>query len=376
MRFLNTAEATVMGPGVGLEIGNSIYFDMPPGQFSYRNTNDAGREMVQSLIHSGHIDCLHSYGDLIHTRDDAHRALDELAARDCRLEVWVDHGTAASNFGADIMQGHGDEPGHAAYHADLTTGYGIQYVWRGRVTSVIGQNVPPRLCGMFSSCHPVRAAKTVAKELAKQTLARCGNEKYAMHAANNVLRPVRLRDGTAVYEFLRANPHWGGVSSGDTGQKIGEVLSDSFLDCLIARAGACVLYTHLGKVRHPDRPFDDAAVAGWRRLAEASQSGKVLVTTTRRILGYCRAMREVKLSAAQHGTTLCLELSTGATGSVIPRPLSVRDFDGLTFYVSNPEATRITIDGREVANIVRNPPDHTGRRSISLSWPRLEFPDL
>ena len=68
MKFLNTTEETTMGSGVGLEVGNSIYFDMPPDQFAYWNTDDAGREMVRSLIQSGHIDCLHSYGDLATTR--------------------------------------------------------------------------------------------------------------------------------------------------------------------------------------------------------------------------------------------------------------------------------------------------------------------
>ena len=297
MRFLNTTADTSMGPGVGLEVGNSLYFDMPPGQFSYRNTDEAGREMVRALIRSGHIDCLHSYGDLATTRNDARRALDELAARDCRLEVWVDHGAAASNFGADIMQGHGDEPGHAAYHADLTVGYGIQYVWRGRVTSVIGQDAAPRLSGIFSPRHPLLALRTLAKELAKQTLAGRGNEKYAMHATNGVLRPVQLRDGSAVYEFLRSNPHWGGISAGDTAQGVGAVLSDSFLKHLVERQGVCVLYTHLGKTRDPRVPFGAATRAGFRRLAEASRHGEVLVTTTRRLLGYCRARREVDFIA-------------------------------------------------------------------------------
>ena len=34
MRFLNTTETTSMGPGAGLNIGNSIYFDMPQDQFA------------------------------------------------------------------------------------------------------------------------------------------------------------------------------------------------------------------------------------------------------------------------------------------------------------------------------------------------------
>jgi len=74
MRFLNTTLPTPIGRGVGLEVGNSIYFDMPADQFAYWTTDDAGRDMIRSLIRTGHIDCLHSYGDLAGTRKDAIRA--------------------------------------------------------------------------------------------------------------------------------------------------------------------------------------------------------------------------------------------------------------------------------------------------------------
>src|SRR4029434_5035646 len=76
MRFLNTDKSTSMGPGMALEVGNSIYFDMPPNQFDYWTTDDKGREMVRALIRSGHIDCLHSFGDLATTRKDAAQALE------------------------------------------------------------------------------------------------------------------------------------------------------------------------------------------------------------------------------------------------------------------------------------------------------------
>ena len=59
MRYLNTGQQTAMGTGVNLEVGNSIYFDMPANQFAYWNTDDAGRAMIRMLIKSGHIDCLH-----------------------------------------------------------------------------------------------------------------------------------------------------------------------------------------------------------------------------------------------------------------------------------------------------------------------------
>ena len=192
MRFFNTTQTTALGPGVGLEVGNSIYFDMPPDEFAYGNTDDRGRAMVRALVRSGHIDCLHSYGDLATSRRHAGAALDELARHDCHIEVWIDHRVAPTNFGADIMRGVGDVPGDNAYHADLTCGFGVQYVWRGRVTSVIGQGIPRRLSGVLTGRHPLGSARTLAKEAAKGVLARLGHAKYAMHGPNDVLRRAQL----------------------------------------------------------------------------------------------------------------------------------------------------------------------------------------
>jgi hypothetical protein len=284
MRFLNTTDETSMGKGVGLEVGNSIYFDMAPGHFSYWNTTEPNREKIRTLIKSGHIDCLHSFGDLAATRAHAERALRELESHGCRLTVWVDHSKAPTNFGADIMRGHGDELGHPAYHADLTLAHGICYVWRGRVTSVIGQDCPARLAGIAEPGHSLGSMETVAKEAVKQTLARCGSVKYRMHSGNRLIRPVRLRDKQGpVQEFLRCNPHWGGVSSCDTGRGIGEVLTDRFLKRLIQRRGTCILYTHLGKL--DGTRFNEAAVTAFRRLAEYSQN-QIWVTTTSRLLNW------------------------------------------------------------------------------------------
>jgi hypothetical protein len=375
MRFLNTTETTSMGPGVGLEAGNSIYFDMPPDQFAYWSTDGAGREMVKALIQSGHIDCLHSYGDRATTRDDAARALEELTRQDCRLHVWIDHGTAATNFGSDIMQGHGDEPGRDAYHADLTIDYGIEYVWRGRVTSMLGQDAVPSLRGMFRWDHPAASGRTLLTEAAKRGLAARGNAKYAMHGPNETICPAVLRDGRPVHEFLRCNPHWGGVSSCDQGRCIGDVLTEGMLDRLTERGGTCVLYTHLGKIDNSRVPFNEKAVAGFRRLAEAFHRGRILVTTTRRLLGYRRAIREVAFRHHWEGGTLCIDLDT-RKGEHPVGELSAADLLGLTFYVPEPGTARMTINGQEVTNLQRNAADHTGRPSVSLPWPMLEFPRI
>jgi hypothetical protein len=166
----------------------------------------------------------------------------------------------------------------------LTLAHGIKHVWRGRVTSVIGQNQPASLRGIADGRHFWASAKTIVTEGAKQILARGGSGKYAMHASNGVLQPALLRDGARVGEFLRCNPHWGGVSSGETGDGIAEVLNERFLDRLVERRGVCILYTHLGKLGG-ERRFGERTVQAFRKLADYA-ANKIRVTTTSRLLDF------------------------------------------------------------------------------------------
>jgi hypothetical protein len=365
LRFLNTRERTAMGEGLGLEVGNTLYFDMPPEQFAYWNTDDQGRAQARDCIRSGHIDCFHSFGDLATTRGHAARALEELARHDCHIGVWIDHGTAITNFGGDIMAGMGDVPNAEAYHADLTCDYGVRYVWRGRVTSVIGQDVDRKVSGIFNSRHPLASGRTLAKEVAKGLLARAGSDKYGLHASNVLMRPARLRDGREVIEFLRANPHWGGVSSCETGLGIGDVLTDALLERLARRGGACLLYTHLGKLGPGGRRFPESAIAGFRRLARAHAQGRILVATTRRLLDFCRHRDELRCRQARVGEELHIDVSGHAPMQALA---------GLTFHCADPTRTRLSVNGREVAQLQYNAPDDTGRASVSIPWTRLTYP--
>ncbi len=366
-KFLNTTEMTSMGQGVGLEVGNTIYFDMPHGQFSYWNTDDAGRAMVRELIRSGHIDCLHSYGDHATQRGHVERALNALARDGCRLEVWIDHATAPTNFGPDIMCGRGDVPGSDVYHADLSCGFGVRFVWIGRVTSVIGQDSPAGLKGIWEPAHPLATLKTLSKEFAKCILARMGSAKYGMHAGNALLRKGTLRDGRPVHEFIRCNPHWGGVSTGETADGIADVLVPRILDRLVETGGTCILYTHLGKIRGRSVPFTSRAAEAFRTLARYFSEGKILVATTSRLLRYALAIREIATESHMSGEGgRQIRVSTPHPG----------DLDGLTFYTPEPEKTVVTVNGRAVNRLQWNPPDRTGCRSVSLPRTQLEFPLL
>lgn len=375
LRFLNTTDMTALGPGVGLEVGNTIYFDMPAEQFSYWGTDDAGREMIRTLILSGHVDCLHSFGDLADSRARAARALDELAAHDCWLEVWVDHAVAPTNFGADIMRGCGDVPGHAAYHADLTAGFGIRFVWRGRVTAVVAQNTPPRPLTVWTPRHALASLRTTAKEAVKHAAARLGSKKYAMHGPNGVLRRTTLRDGQGMYEFMRCNPHYRGVSEGDTADGIGQVLTRGMLDRLVERRGACILYTHLGKARDCTRPLNAAAVAGFRRLAHEHDRGTIGVLTTQRLLRYVAARDAATWSFRREGRRIEIDIQI-ASPQQLSTTASVRDLlGGLTFYVPAGSACFVRVNRTTVEDLTHNPPDHTGRPSVTIPLVALAFPD-
>jgi hypothetical protein len=362
MRFLNTTEETSMGSGVGLEVGNSIYFDMPPDQFAYWNTSDAGREMLRTLIRSGHIDCLHSFGDLATTRAHAARAWEELGRHGLALKVWVDHAVATTNFGTDIMQGHGGEPGHPAYHADLTLAAGIRYVWRGRVTSIVGQDRPVHIGKWNSGFVPGASVRTKSKEAAKHVLGRLAKGKYAFHAGNRLCRPVELRDGHSVTEFMRCNPHPAGVEFGDTGHGISEVLTREFLDRLVERNGCSVIYTHLGKLRG-SRTFGEESARGFQLLAEYGRRGEILTATTQRLLEFHEASRTASCSLIGHENNAKLEIELPAHAQP----------DGLTFYAETLGTVTATLNGNET-DVVINPPDETGRRSVSIPFTRLSFP--
>lgn len=362
-RYLNSTDETTMGPGLGLEVGNTIYFDMPPSQFAYWNTSDRGREGLRALIRSGHVDCFHSFGDLALTRKDAARSLDELDRHGCRLGVWIDHAVAPTNFGADIMQGSGDLPGAAAYHADLTLAHGVRFVWRGRVTSVTGQDVRRQLGGIFDPVHPLASARTLAKEALKGALGSLGAGKYEMHTPNRVLRPATLRDGQPTLEFLRANPFWRAVDKGETAAGLAQVLTQELLDRLSGRGGLMVLYTHLGKVSDVRAPLGVATRAALGRLAEAHRAGRVLVTTTRRLLQYAQERNEASWQCRWREHLLEIDVRTPGDGS------------GLCFAVADPERTRLVVNGK-AAETSRAVVDADGTRYLCLPWPRLEFPRL
>jgi hypothetical protein len=336
---------------------------MDASAFSYWNTTDPVRSAIRDLIRSGHVDCIHSFGDTATTRAQAAETLEHLQAHGCGLRVWIDHAVASTNFGPDIMQGHGDEAGHPAYHADLSLRYGLRYVWRGRVTSMRGQDAPTSVAGIWRSTEPRGSLVTLAKETAKVCAAAFGNTKYAMHRDNRLLTDVVLRDSQAAIEFLRSNPHPLGVSAGDNACGLADALSDAFLDRLAERRGKSIVYTHLGKRIDPASGFSARTRSALEKLADRMQKGQILVTTTERLLDYTRLRERLRWNVRDEG---------GVREIVLEVPDGIPSCAGLSFMVPAGQEWRIIHSGSELETARAELPGMP-RSVVHVPWRRLSY---
>ena len=368
VRYLNTTEETSLGKGVALEVGNTIYFDMPENNFSYTNTDDDGRQKIHLLINSGHIDCLHSFGDFVNDRALIEKHWNAIQAGKRKIEVWVDHAQAPTNLDNDIMQGQGAEPGKPAYHSDLTVQSGmLPFIWKGRVTSCVAQNAKRSYQALFNKKQVKASLKTIALEFTKGWFARLGNKKYAMHKDNKVLRKSKLVDGTEINEFMRCNPSWGGVSCFDQARGIHHVLTKEVLDTLVKKQGCSILYSHLGKVYSTSEPFHQCTRQAFELLASYQNNHKILTATTRRLLGYNRTVAELNFIIKKVNTETQIHLTTAYQGE---------DLNGLTWYVDEPESTSLYINNIRYNDLVINENNNVEQTSVSIQWHSLSFPKM
>jgi len=370
-KFLNSKEMTSMGRGIGLEIGDSFMMYAPPGcAFSYHSDDPANAQIIEKFIKDGYIDFMHSYGEKADfTREDAIRAIEELSKRQCKVDVWVDHARTIDNLGDDETFGLGDHPDSIAYHSDITLNYGIKFVWLGRITTVIGQSVPITLktfSSIYDPSHSFGSLVNMGKEFTKNVLAVFGNKKYAMHKSYDLMRITTLDDGQKVYEFLRFDNHWEGVARGATSKRLAYVISDRTLERLKEVGGYMVVYTHLGKNSDCSQVIAKETQIALRNLAGEYEKGNIYVTTTSKLLNYYLSHKYLDWSYESSGDETVITISSvkdPVFGTFVPIP---QDLHGITFYVPDKYKARIYVTGKEIINLQRNPPDYSGRESITI----------
>lgn len=373
--FLNTERLTSMGPGIGLEIGNSFLPNRIKDTFAYFSSRPNDRAIIREFIKAGYIDCIHSYGERSSTRQDALKIIETLEQDGCKVKVWVDHSTVPTNLGPDNAQGKGDLPDSPAYHADLTLAYGIRFAWMGRGTGLIGQEVPLSLKAftqLIYPSYPQASIDTLFRETVKILLAPTGVKRFAIHRQNRLIQITPLRDGNQVYEFIRCNNHW--EKARPSSPKLAFMLRPQALEALIASEGYTIVYTHLGFFDPPDLipPQTQAAL---RQLAEAYRAGNIYVTTTFKLLIYCLTHRTLNwnytISPEDRVTVTIHHLADPITG---PREPTLAELQGITFYVPDRNKVSIFLGKKEIHPVNRNSKDHTGQESVMIPRTFLTFP--
>lgn len=368
--YLGSTRSTGLGKGLGLDLASSFLFWENPDKTIHYFMSDEVGEMILEYIRRGRIDTLHSYGKKNNfERADAIRALSELRSRGIQLEVWIDHTVSADNFGDDMTMGYGDHPDRKEYHADLTIDYGIKFVWIGRLSMIVGQACPLTLASfenIYNPDHVFASIKNIAKEFTKHLLGLVGSKKYKMHGKNDLVQITTLDDSRKVYEFMRFDDYWKGVSSGADGQKLNYLISPANLKRLVNCGGYMVVYTHLGNNGDCLSTICPETLTALKQLAQENENGNIYITTTSKLLRYYLVHKYLKWAGSCNGGQCDIHIASvedPLSGSYVP---SVEQLENITFYVPDKNQSRVFINQLEIHTIRKNDRDYSQRESITI----------
>ncbi|MFC1476989.1 hypothetical protein ACFL6L_00825 [candidate division KSB1 bacterium] len=372
MDYFNGTGETVFGKGLGLEMGNSFWFfnKTETPQVSYFE-GDGTRETpfapyCRELLKSGHIDVLHTYGNFDgggFTRTHAETSFSELDKLNVCVHVWVNHGSRTNGQNIGPFDGfNGAVPGTAEYHNDMMQEHGVRFISLGRMTHVIGQNARKT---------PAIIGKNTLQGLVFTVKHRRVKEIF-YDSKNRLMRRKELPDGTTVWEFTRWVNAWGRQHTLDINDLVYQ-LKPSVMRRLVKNEGFLVVYTHICEGLHSGRHFPEALKENLRYIGELHKSGTLLMTTTSRMLRYAEMTELISYETESINNTTKINISPSLKSPAGELLLSETGLQGLTFYCTEPEKVEMQLGGKRLA-LRRNPPDFTGRRSVSIPWQPLEYP--
>jgi hypothetical protein len=373
-RFLGTTDETSLGAGLGLELSHSFWFYDACGECEFTVFEGEGpsrsphAELIAGLIRSGHIDVMHTYGDFSHggfSRAHAERALAFLREQDLTVPVWVNHGGPRNTqMIGDLPEQRGDDPGAGEYHADLMIDCGVRFVETFDIVHTVGQDAR----------GTVRDRAVQAYEAARYLSA--GDPARARDVrGNTLLSPRRLGDGRSVYAFKRFIGRRSGNELAGS-PELALQLTPEVLAELVEKRGWMSVYTHPWRNPGSSELVHPSALDALRRLASEEAAGRIYVTTTARLLKLNLVTRRLVWDCEERagGTAILIRrVDDEIFGAWTP---TAEDLAGLTFYTQAPDATRIFVGDSELSGIAENPPDETGRPSVSVPLRRLPPPRL
>jgi hypothetical protein len=200
-----------------------------------------------------------------------------------------------------------------------------------------------------------------------------------------LIRPYRFNDGVVRYAFQRYYAY----PLSETGEQVAPREAHSWepwlgfhLDQLLQRSGRFgdggTIYTHWGVGNPKDLGLSPTTRKQLETLRERyyNLSGttpiwdRVWVAPSAELLLFARAMQAVRDNATYDEAANVVHVRSWldpVARQTIPAPRS-RAFGlaNLTFYVDRSETAKVFVDGREYTCLKRNPPDQTGRPSVTI----------
>jgi hypothetical protein len=374
MAYLNRDKTTPIGLGLGLEIGSSFWFfnREPFTQLCYFNdVNNKETDFApicRELWKSGHIDILHTYGNYNQggfCRKDAEISINELYKRNVKILVWTNHGNPLNvqnlGFFADF---NGAVQKKVSYHNDILSDYGIRFAWMGKITHILGQNAKNSL-------------SVVLKKHIQNTLFSTRYRRYKPYLydhKNRLIIETELQDGRKIWDFQRWINAWGRQNILDIFDLCYQ-LKPRNIETLIKNQGFLILYTHLCEGLNDLSLFPKILKRNLTYISRLFKQGVLLVTTCSRMLEYAELIHLLKFEKIYEEKLTLIRIKPSI--SVLGRNMELNEcrLQGITFYCREPERVRIEFKNRFMT-ICCNPPDHTGRASVSIPWTRLEYPDI
>ena len=372
MDFLNSEKQTIYGPGLELEVGNSFWFfnGSKSAQLSYfeglTDKETTLAPIIRLYIKSKHIDTLHSWGNFDRggfKRYHAEKGVEVLNKYNLNIPVWINHGIDLNyQKVGDYPKMYGDDPTHPCYHTDLISKSGFEFIWTGKVTHIIGQNGKKNF-SILSKLIIQKILKKIKYQHVKDPI---------YDDDNNLIKPLLLRDGNKKWEFIRFINSWGNAGKLDLYEFSGQI-KEQILKRLIKNQGIMILYTHFNESLCASIPMKlkDRLIF----LKKMVNRKEILMGTTSRILKYWEISNFIDFKVQNLEDKVIIAINDKMHSPVGKKPVKSFHLSGLTFYIDVLKPHKIIFKGKSYKTIL-NPPDQTGRLSISIPWQKLEYPKV
>ncbi len=405
--FVNGKKSTIFGEGLNLEISDSFWIYSKRNISLYKNlpweSNKKNKyfEEILELCRLGILDTLHGFGDWIEDfnleRKQIDKILNFLSKNNINLEVYVNHGgyNMSHNYaGIWSYYQQADNINHKSYCFDLLIKYGFKYFWADPFYELtkFGDNLNLSNNDLefflkqydFSKFLYRPNPKDFSKsEEVLNKFNKISLQNYKRDLFNSTLIKNISRDGIKNFMFKRFR----GIDGPTSSNFVLQVNPDN-LDALERLEGTVILYQHFGIRRailmgkgHESQSYttnknvlDFNNIAAFKLLAKRYNEGRILITTTRKLLNYTRVRDylDFNINNIQDQTFINIKgINCPVYGY---QKIEKNMLSGVTFQIKKIKKIPIVLLNNKQVNVKKVIDKKNGKTFIYFPWKKIDWP--